>query len=384
MKIIHVVGARPNFMKVTPILEAIDRHNQAGLCPIIQSLLVHTGQHYDQAMSQSFFDDLGMPRPDINLEVGSGSHAVQTGQVMIAFEEVLFREQPDLVLVVGDVNSTMACAIAAKKLNIAVAHVEAGLRSGDMTMPEEINRKMTDAIADYLFTTDLIANANLTQEGIPEDRIFFVGNVMIDSLLKHRERASKSPILKTLGLQNGQGIRPYAVLTLHRPTNVDKSEIFHGICEALRTLSERLPVIFPCHPRTRERIRSFGFDHFFKTSIEKGDRLVLTSPLGYLEFLQLMANARMILSDSGGIQEEATILGIPCLTLRDNTERPVTIKQGTNRLVGSRRETILKEFESAVFETNGRHRRPEKWDGQAAERIVGILSELANGNHENS
>jgi len=372
MKIAHVVGARPNFMKVAPILEAIERHNSQPGREGIQSLLVHTGQHYDYAMSQSFFEELGLPKPDINLEVGSGSHAVQTAKIMTAFEVVVQREQPDLVLVVGDVNSTMACAITAKKLHTAVAHVEAGLRSGDMTMPEEVNRKVTDAIADYCFTTDRIADANLGVEGVPNDRIFFVGNVMIDTLLKHLERARRSTILETLGLRDGDQPRAYAVVTLHRPSNVDDPRAIREICEALKTAAQRLPVIFPCHPRTRERL-----DAFELTDMITDGNITMTAPLGYLDFLQLNAHAAMILTDSGGIQEEATILGIPCLTLRESTERPITVTQGTNRLVGNHREIILAGIEWARQQAGQRISRPEKWDGRAAERIVEVLAGLS-------
>jgi UDP-N-acetylglucosamine 2-epimerase (non-hydrolysing) len=375
VKIVHVVGARPNFMKIAPVLAEIQRHNEQDADPKFESLLVHTGQHYDQAMSQSFFEDLGLPRPDLNLEIGSGSHAEQTGKIMIAFEKIIERKRPEMVLVVGDINSTLACALAAKKMNIPVAHVEAGLRSGDMTMPEEINRKLTDAVADLLFTTDLGANANLKREGIPDHRIFFVGNVMIDTLLKHRERASCSPILETLGLKEERQVKPYGVFTLHRPSNVDHFDALQEILEAVKILSDVLPIIFPCHPRTVSQIEAFGLQSYFGTSIQNGDRLVLVPPFGYLDFLQLHAHAKIILTDSGGIQEEATILGVPCLTLRENTERPITIVQGTNRLVGTRRDSILKGFESAMEERGGLGRIPEKWDGRAAERVVAVLAE---------
>lgn len=377
MKIILVVGARPSFMKIAPIWEAISRHNAEGRRPAFEPLLVHTGQHYDHAMSQSFFDDLGLPRPDINLGVGSGSHAEQTSKVMLAFEQLLEKEHPDLVLVVGDVNSTMACTIAAKKLNIAVAHVEAGLRSGDMTMPEEINRKVTDFIADYLYTTDPIADANLRGEGIPDHRIFFVGNVMIDTLLKHRARASASLVLENLGLENAGRVRPYGIVTLHRPSNVDHPETLREICKALEAISETLHLVFPCHPRTEERVKSYGLSALFGGSVLKGKGIALIPPLGYLDFLQLHANAKMMLTDSGGIQEEATILGVPCLTLRENTERPITITQGTNRLVGTRCEAILEGFQAVLNVTGRAVQQPEKWDGEAAERIVGILAKIA-------
>ena len=297
IKVMHIVGARPNFMKVAPILDAIDRYNRRTGTVAIHSVLVHTGQHYDYAMSQSFFEELGLPRPDINLEVGSGSHAVQTARIMIAFEEVVQRERPDLVLVVGDVNSTMACTLTAKKLHTAVAHVEAGLRSGDMTMPEEVNRKVTDAISDYLFTTDRIADANLGAEGVPKERIHFVGNVMIDTLLKHLERAGKSTILETLGLRSGGVIKSYAVVTLHRPSNVDDPRALREICDALQITAQRMPIIFPCHPRTRERLEAFEL-----SGLINDGNITLTAPLGYLDFLQLNAHAAMILTDSGGIR----------------------------------------------------------------------------------
>jgi len=376
MKIILVVGTRPNFMKVAPVLKAIEYHNGKGRRPKIEPLLVHTGQHYDRAMSESFFEDLGMPPPDINLSVGSGSHAEQTGKVMMAFEPVLQRERPELVLVVGDVNSTLACTIAAKKLNIAVAHVEAGLRSGDMTMPEEINRKVTDCLADYFFTSEPSANENLAAEGIQAGRIYFVGNVMIDTLLDHRERAAASTILDELDLREDRRIKPYGVVTLHRPSNVDSPGIFGEICEALATLSKDLPLVFPCHPRTREKIRAFGFRHFGDGWTEEWNGIMLTPPLGYLDFLCLMANAKIILTDSGGIQEEATILGVPCLTLRENTERPITVLQGTNRIVGTDKNRILQGFDSAMREANGRSRGPDKWDGRSAERIIEILAKI--------
>ncbi|MHB8482658.1 MAG: non-hydrolyzing UDP-N-acetylglucosamine 2-epimerase [Nitrospiria bacterium] len=376
MKIILVAGARPNFMKIAPLMEAINRFNQNGE-RILEPILVHTGQHYDYAMSQLFFDDLGLPRPDINLEVGSGTHAEQTGKVMMAFEQVLEKIRPDLVIVVGDVNSTPACAITAKKLKIPVAHVEAGLRSGDMTMPEEINRRLTDFISDYLFTTDLNASENLKQEGIPDDKIFFVGNVMIDTLLKHLERASTSSIHNQLDLREGKKIKPYGVVTLHRPSNVDHYQTFREICEALNHISVTLPLIFPCHPRTQERIKAYGLDYLFGKSLLNGENLIITSPLGYLDFLHLNAGARIILTDSGGIQEESTILGVPCLTLRENTERPMTISQGTNRLVGARKENILNGFKLAMESPKGSFQKPEKWDGQAAERIVEILAGIA-------
>jgi UDP-N-acetylglucosamine 2-epimerase (non-hydrolysing) len=375
MKIIHVVGARPNFMKVAPILDALTAYNARGEGATIESLLVHTGQHFDHKMSQTFFEELGLPRPDINLGAGGGSHAEQTGRIMFAFEQVLLKERPDLVLVVGDVNSTMACAITAKKLNIAVAHVEAGLRSGDMTMPEEVNRKVTDAIADHLFTTDMFADSNLKAEGVPTERIFRVGNVMIDTLLKHTARAARSRILDQFGLRRSDRIVPYAVVTLHRPSNVDSPDALREICEALHDVSDELPIIFPCHPRTQGQIDAFGLGKYFGSD---GGWLTLTAPLGYLDFLCLNAHARVVLTDSGGIQEEATVLGVPCLTLRDNTERPITIYQGTNRLIGNTQHAIVEGVRAALREPlASAGRRPELWDGKAAERIVEVLARIA-------
>ena len=366
LTVINVVGARPNFMKMAPILEAMRKRPDR-----FRPLLVHTGQHYDERMSQSFFVDLGMPKPDLNLEVGSGSHAEQTARVMVEFENVCLAHKPDLVIVVGDVNSTMACTIAAKKLGIRVAHVEAGLRSRDMSMPEEINRLCTDVLCDYLFTTDHFANENLAAEGVSPERIFFVGNVMIDTLLKHKELACRLPLSEQWGLKPGA----FATLTLHRPSNVDDPEIFRGILEALKAIGEEIPIIFPIHPRTRKMARQFGFDAYFSTSA-KPRGLWLTEPLGYLEFLHLNANARMVVTDSGGLQEEATVLGVPCITLRNNTERPITCEVGTNVIAGNSREKIL-HHATAILKSNGVGGKvPDKWDGKAAERIVQVLARL--------
>lgn len=366
MKIVHVVGARPNFMKIAPIIDAVNAYNNRTDRKIqFEQILVHTGQHYDHQLSELFFEQLGMPRPDINLHVGSGPHGQQTGRVMEAFEKVLMEIQPDMVLVAGDVNSTLACAVDAKKLGIAVAHVEAGLRSFDMSMPEEINRIVTDSISDILFTTDRIADRHLIREGVDASKIHFIGNVMIDSLLKHREKALATPVLETLALKN----IPYALVTLHRPGNVDDQIVMRGISEALTVLAEKMQVIFPVHPRTRARLEAFGFDDIYHS--QSGIRLL--EPQGYLDFLNLMANARLILTDSGGIQEESTILNVPCLTLRPNTERPITIEQGTNLLVGNRKEDILKAIENPKNAASGI--RPELWDGNAAGRIVEKLAE---------
>lgn len=363
MKIINVVGARPNFMKMAPIINALNEHPDA-----FEHILVHTGQHYDAKMSQAFFDDLGMPRPDIDLGVGSGSHAEQTAQVMVSFEKVLLEQKPDLVIVVGDVNSTMACAITAKKLGVKVAHVEAGLRSRDMAMPEEINRLCTDVLCDYLFTTDKGAGQNLLAEGIPPERIAFVGNVMIDTLQHHREIAKKLSLVDDMGLQRGR----YATLTLHRPSNVDDRAILEGILQALNEVSEQWPIVFPIHPRTKKMIESFGLSEYL-TPFSDGRGFLVTEPLGYLEFLHLNMNAGMVLTDSGGLQEETTVLGIPCVTMRFNTERPITVEKGTNVLVGNQRDKIT---EAARAVLAGKLRKgcvPEFWDGRAAQRIVDWL-----------
>lgn len=363
MKIINIVGARPNFMKMAPIIDEFNKYPEK-----FTHLLVHTGQHYDERMSASFFEALGMPRPDVNLEVGSGSHAEQTARIMVEFEKVCLKEKPDLVIVVGDVNSTMACTITAKKLGIQVAHVEAGLRSRDMSMPEEINRLCTDVLCDYLFTTDHFADENLRAEGIPQDKIFFVGNVMIDTLLKHRELAARVGLVEKLGLKHGS----FATLTLHRPSNVDDRPTLVGILDALREISRTVPIVFPIHPRTRKMIEQFGLMDYF-ASTEKPSGIWLTEPLGYLEFLNLNMHAQLILTDSGGLQEESTVLGIPCITLRNNTERPVTSEVGTNFIVGTDRDRIL-DVASSIMD--GRYKKgsvPEKWDGNAAERIVEVL-----------
>jgi UDP-N-acetylglucosamine 2-epimerase (non-hydrolysing) len=357
-------------MKMAPIIEAMNRYPEQ-----IRHLLVHTGQHYDEKMSKSFFDDLGMPKPDINLEVGSGSHAEQTARIMVEFEKVCLREKPDLVIVVGDVNSTMACTITAKKLGIRVAHVEAGLRSRDMAMPEEINRLCTDVLCDYLFTTDHFADENLLAEGVGKEKIFFVGNVMIDTLLKHRDMASRLDIGKRLGLRAGN----YATLTLHRPSNVDDKATLQGILEALREIAREIPIIFPIHPRTRKMAEQFGLSHYFT----EGDEVCgiwLTEPLGYLEFLHLNMNARMVLTDSGGLQEETTVLGVPCITMRHNTERPITCEIGSNVIVGNDREKILTAARKVLMGDVMSGQTPEKWDGHAAERIVEILLAVNNQN----
>ena len=380
-KIVSVVGARPNFMKIAPIIEQLKIKNK-NLKAKLKHVLVHTGQHYDEEMSKSFFEDLNLPKPDINLGVGSASHAVQTAKIMIEFEKVCLRERPDLIIVVGDVNSTIACALVASKLGIKIAHIEAGLRSFDRTMPEEINRVLTDAISDYLFTTCEDANENLKREGIPEEKIYFVGNVMIDTLLKYKERAKKSKILEKLGLNKDLQVRSYALLTLHRPSNVDNRETFINILKALKDVSEKIPIIFPAHPRTQRQIKFFSLEKYFNfVNIESNscvnieNSINLLDPLSYLDFLNLMANAKFVLTDSGGIQEETTILNIPCLTLRENTERPVTLKEGTNTIVGSNPEKIISKSMDILNGKKKIGRIPKLWDGKAAERIINILIE---------
>ena len=356
------MGARPNFMKMAPIVDAMKLYPDG-----IRQTLVHTGQHYDEKMSKSFFVDLGIPEPDLNLEVGAGSHAQQTAGVMVAFEKVCIESKPDLVIVVGDVNSTMACTITAKKLGIKVAHVEAGLRSRDMAMPEEINRLCTDVISDYLFTTDLGANANLKAEGVDEKKIHFVGNVMIDTLLKHRDKASALSFTQW-NLTKGD----YATVTLHRPSNVDDKKTLQGILEALHEIAQQIKVVFPMHPRTRKMVNEFGLGHLLTDDLSKPG-IYTIEPLGYLEFLRLNMDAKMVLTDSGGLQEETTVLGIPCITLRHNTERPITSDVGTNVIVGNDKQKILAAANSVLNGTAKKGRVPDKWDGKAAQRIVDVL-----------
>jgi UDP-N-acetylglucosamine 2-epimerase (non-hydrolysing) len=361
LRIVNVVGARPNFMKVAPLYDAMRAH------PGMDPLIVHTGQHYDHRMSQLFFDHLGLPRPDVYLGVGSGGHGEQTGRIMIAFERNLKDLAPDLVLVVGDVNSTIACGLVAVKLGVKLVHVEAGLRSFDRSMPEEINRVLTDQIADYLFTTERSAHDNLRREGIPEDRIFFAGNVMIDSLLKHRAKAAESHVLEDLGITP----RRYVLVTLHRPSNVDERDVLAGLVEVLGAVSARMPVVFPIHPRTRAKLSEFRLDR----TVAGYPDLKLVDPLGYLDFLKCMDNARVVITDSGGIQEETTVLGVPCVTARRNTERPVTVSEGTNVLAGQDPERILAETNRVIDGGSRPGRRPELWDGRAAGRIVSVLWE---------
>jgi UDP-N-acetylglucosamine 2-epimerase (non-hydrolysing) len=368
VKIVNVVGARPNFVKIAPLIREMRRH------PDIQPILVHTGQHYDARMAGQFFEDLQIPLPDVSLEVGSGSHAVQTGEVMKRIEPVLETQHPDAVVVVGDVNSTLAAALTAVKLHIPVAHVEAGLRSFDRTMPEEINRLATDAISDFLFVTEESGKQNLLREGVAEDRIFFVGNVMIDSLEYSRRSWERSSIHANLGIGSGG----YGILTLHRPSNVDDEEKLRALLTALAIIAERFPLIFPVHPRTKRRLEAmeelrhslwFGHAPLPPTGI------CCLEPFGYLDFMALVARARLVLTDSGGIQEETSVLGVPCLTLRENTERPVTVTHGTNRLVGTSPDRIIAEALRMLDGPRPVNLPPPLWDGRASQRIVAVLHE---------
>ena len=392
IKILSVVGARPNFMKIAAVCEAIREYNASSKPLLIDHVLVHTGQHYDTNMSDMFFNDLELPTPNLFLGVGSGSHSIQTAKIMEGFEKVLLAEKPDIVIVVGDVNSTVACALVTKKTCWTtqterdfipkLVHVEAGLRSFDRTMPEEVNRIVTDALSDVLFTTEESANENLKREGVSEDKIHFVGNVMIDTLLRYRTKAKESTILKDLQLYDNDGPKPYAILTLHRPANVDDHGTLSKMLDAFLQISRDLPLVFPAHPRTLKQIQEadlgdYFVDHFLDRP-EPWDsrvRIRLLPPLGYLDFLELMSLAQVVLTDSGGIQEETTILGVPCITLRDNTERPVTLTHGTNVLVGSDCKKIIEEFGRVV---QGQHQAPpapQLWDGNAARRIIRTLVE---------
>jgi UDP-N-acetylglucosamine 2-epimerase (non-hydrolysing) len=374
MKIILVVAARPNFMKVAPLLRAMNLH---GDC--ITPVLVHTGQHYDASMSDAFFQDLGLPEPNFHLGIGSGSHAEQTGQTMMTFERVLQAQCPHLVLVVGDVNATLACAVTAVKLHIPIAHVEAGLRSFDRRMPEEINRVLTDAVARFLFTPSPEADTHLLHEGISPERIFRVGNIMVDSLLYQIKQAAHSQILATLGLEIDRPGKylPYAVLTLHRPSNVDDPHILRGLFSGLQQIALHLPIIFPIHPRTRHRLKEFGLKldaQYHWTDGKIGPNgLYLLEPRGYKEFLALMAKATLVLTDSGGIQEETTVLGIPCLTLRDTTERPITVERGTNVVVGTDPDRIVAEVRQILAGGAKTGQPIEFWDGRTAPRILNVL-----------
>jgi UDP-N-acetylglucosamine 2-epimerase (non-hydrolysing) len=359
MKIANIVGARPNLVKIAPLLREMRRH------PEIQPVLVHTGQHYDEKLSDIFFRQMEIPEPDVNLEVGSGSHAWQTAEILKKIELVLLEQKPDCVLVVGDVNSTIATALAAAKLGIEIVHVEAGLRSFDRAMPEEINRILTDALADYLFVTEEDAVENLLREGRPRERIHFVGNVMIDALRQFLPIAQQSKIGRELSLEDGNGFLPFAILTLHRPSNVDSPETLQRLLGAIEQVAYELPVIFPVHPRTQQKLKDIG--------LREHPHLRLIAPVGYLDFLCLLSRARLVLTDSGGIQEETTALGVPCLTLRENTERPITVTEGTNQIVGQDPAKILEAARGILSGKTKTGRVPKFWDGHAARRIVEIL-----------
>lgn len=359
MKIIIVAGARPNFMKVSPIIKEIKKNKN------IEYFLVHTGQHYDRKMSDLFFEELDIPFPDINLEVGSSSHAFQTADIMKAFEPIIIKQKPDAVLVVGDVNSTIACGLVAVKMGVKLIHVEAGLRSFDRTMPEEINRILTDCISDYLFCTEQSGVDNLIKEGVPIEKISLVGNVMIDTLLEYKIKSEKSNILNFLNIDK----KDFCVLTLHRPSNVDDSNSLNKIFNAMEIIQKEIQIIFTVHPRTYQNIISFGFEKKLKELLN----LKIIEPLGYLDFLKLMSNSKFIITDSGGIQGESTILGIPCLTLRYNTERPVTIDMGFNQLVGNNVDKIINGYKKIMNNNLKNNKIPPLWDGLTSKRIIKII-----------
>ncbi len=412
MKAMLIAGARPNFMKISAIIDALKAYNQSH-SSLFTYELVHTGQHYDQKMSRAFFQDLGMPKPDVDLGVGSGSHAQQTSEIMRRIESVILDSAPDVVLVVGDVNSTIGCALVASKIvypksgrtqfrtRPLIVHVEAGLRSFDREMPEEVNRILTDSLSDLLFTTEANAKQHLLKEGIAAKKICFVGNTMVDTLMKHHERAQRSPILQRLGLKDrdhhGKStsaalrtkrvrmpIQSYGVLTLHRPSNVDDSKTLKPILDAIKVLGKNLSIIFPLHPRTRTKLEDFGFQRYFAHAlgdgevIVKGPGLYGVDPLSYLDFLCLTSHSQLVLTDSGGIQEETTILGVPCVTIRENTERPITVTQGTNVLAGVNTQSIITHAKQQL-EKARKYKRPQYWDGKAGARIVKILSERVRG-----
>ncbi|MBE0604616.1 MAG: UDP-N-acetylglucosamine 2-epimerase (non-hydrolyzing) [Deltaproteobacteria bacterium] len=365
-RILLVAGARPNFMKIAPIVRALGARKAHALKMGIdlQYSIVHTGQHYDTNMSDIFFSELEILRPRWHLGVGPGSHGEQTGKVMTGFEKVLSEERPDMVIVVGDVNSTLACSITAKKQGVAVAHVEAGLRSFDMEMPEEVNRKVTDSITDLFFVTEDAGVRNLQDEGVPEDRIYLVGNVMVDSLFHTLSRMEQKEVLPSGEVKGFCEMGRYAVLTIHRPSNVDSRETFLSIWEAIIEVARQLPILFPVHPRTKRKIEEFGL---------KETGITMIDPMGYLDMLYALKGATMVLTDSGGLQEETTALGIPCITIRKNTERPVTVETGTNRLVGTRTESILDAVSEILSGKNKAGSLPPLWDGRASERIVDVL-----------
>jgi len=359
MKVLLIAGARPNFMKIAPIFREAIKYNQ------VKCQIVHIGQNYDYEMSEAFFEDLELPKPDFFLSAGSGTHAVQTAKIMVNFEELCQNERPDLIIVVGDVNSTLACSVVAKKLLIEVAHVEAGLRSFDLTMPEEINRMVTDAISDYFFVTEESGAANLVQEGKSRDRIHFVGNVMIDNLFYQTGKLDGDISGHFEAAKIKEKLEDYAFLTLHRPSNVDTKSGFSEIAGALNIIADEIPILFPVHPRTKKMMDEFN--------IHLSDNISFFSPLSFKESLFLWKDAKVVLTDSGGLQEETTALGIPCVTIRENTERPITIKMGTNILAGTKKESILKAFEEAITRPKDQFKVPPKWDGKAAERIWKIL-----------
>jgi UDP-N-acetylglucosamine 2-epimerase (non-hydrolysing) len=362
-KIVNVVGARPNFMKVAPI------HRRMLVDPFFQPILLHTGQHYDAKMSETFFAELGMPEPDLYLGVGSGTHSVQTAAVMAAVEILFLENRPDWVLVVGDVNSTLAVSLVAAKLHIPIAHVEAGLRSFDCAMPEEINRILTDSVSDLLFITEQSGWENLSREGADMKKVHIVGNVMIDSLMEHLSKCRSSPIQAELGLTPHN----YGLMTLHRPSNVDNPKILKEILDAVASLQRETPMVFPIHPRTRKMLTQFGFD----IAIQAMNHLILTEPLSYFAFLKLMSEARFVLTDSGGVQEETTFLNVPCLTLRENTERPITITLGSNRLVPLTTEAIISHAQQALSGGLVRKAVPPLWDGQTSHRILQVFKQLS-------
>ena len=357
-----VGGARPNFMKLAPLVRALDRS------AALDYRVVHTGQHYDRGMSDVFFEELGIPAPDHQLGAGGGTHAQQTARIMVGIEELCLQSAPDAVVVVGDVNSTLACSIVAKKLTIPVAHIEAGLRSGDMTMPEEVNRIVTDAIADWLFVTEPSGLEHLRREGKPDSAMFYVGNVMVDNLLYQRDCLSRQPLVEGVAAEFLRRHARYGVVTLHRPSNVDHPVVLGRLTRALSRVAETLPLIFPVHPRTRAQLEAVG--------IELGSGVTLCPPLGYMEFLSLWKDAAVVLTDSGGLQEETTALGVPCVTLRENTERPITVTDGTNVVVGTDTDLMQAEVEKILRGQGKTGRRPHLWDGKAAERIAGILERL--------
>ncbi|MDN5751826.1 MAG: UDP-N-acetylglucosamine 2-epimerase (non-hydrolyzing) [Nitrosospira sp.] len=369
-KMYLVAGARPNFMKIAPIVRALRAHGGLAF------KIIHTGQHYDRDMNDVFFEELGIPQPDIFMAAGSGSHSRQTGKIMIAFEELCLAERPDAVLVVGDVNSTLACAIVAKKLNIPVAHVEAGLRSGDMTMPEEINRVVTDSISDWFFVTEPSGVAHLKREGKENSAIHYVGHVMVDNLLYQVEKLGNvdTSVFGTSGFKTANSVNcgRYGVITLHRPSNVDSAEIMAGIAGALKEIAIELPLIFPVHPRTCSNLEKFGID--------LGPNITLVGPQAYMPFLNLWKDAAVVLTDSGGLQEETTAMGVPCITIRENTERPVTVDEGSNVLAGTDPTRIIAEVRKILRGEGKQGRRPHLWDGKTAERIVKILAMELAGN----